>query len=111
MIVVFSDSMTASDTYEEMESLSTEEEQGSPSMTEEISEDELETWEQQQEESAPLEELEEREERPSPSEEITTVRDRHVGASSSSIEFSLQPSVRQSMLLARKETMLQQARR
>jgi len=103
--------MTASDTYEEMESLSTEEEQGSPSITEEISEDELETWEQQQEETAPLEELEGREERPSPSEEITTVRDRHVGASSSSMEFSLQPSVRQSMLLARKETMLQQARR
>ncbi len=102
--------MTSSDTYEEIESLSTEEEQGNPSITEDTFEDELEMWEQQPEEAAPLEELEGREKRPSP-EEITTVRDRHVGASSSLVEFSLQPSVRQSILLSRKETMLQQARR
>ena len=103
--------MTASNTYEEIESLSTEEEQGSPSISEEIFEDELEMWEPQQEEAAPLEELEKREESPSPG--ITMAAgDRYVlGPSSSSVEFSLQPSVRQSVLLTRKETMLQQARK
>lgn len=107
----FSDSMTASETYEEIESLSPEVQQGSPSLTEETFEEELELWEQQQEEAAPLEELEEREESPSP-KETTTPGDRYVpGTSSSSAEFSLHPSVRQSMLLTRKETMLQQARK
>ncbi|KAJ7374956.1 hypothetical protein OS493_005316 [Desmophyllum pertusum] len=105
--------MTASETYEEIESLSPEVhvQQGSPSLTEEIFEEELELWEQQQEEAAPLQELEEREESPSP-KETTTPGDRYVpGTSSSSAEFSLHPSVRQSMLLTRKETMLQQARK
>lgn len=103
--------MTASNTYEEIESLSTEEEQGSPSITEERFEDELEMWEPQQEEAAPLEELEEREESPSPGK-TTAAGDRYVlGPSSSSVEFSLQPSVRQSVLSTRKETMLQQARK
>lgn len=103
--------MTASNTYEEIESLSTEEEQGSPSITEERFEDELEMWEPQQEEAAPLEELEEREESPSFGK-TTAAGDRYVlGPSSSSVEFSLQPSVRQSVLLTRKETMLQQARK
>ena len=104
----FSDSMTASNTYEEIENLSTEEEQGNPSITEETSEDELEMWEPQQEEAAPLEE---REECPSPGTAAAAL-DRYVpGPSSSSVEFSLQPSVRQSILLTRKETMLQQARK
>ena len=100
----FSDSLTASNTYEENESLSTVEEQGNPSITEEISEDEMDVWKPQQEEAAPLEE---QEESPSPGKS-----DRYVPSPSlSSVEFSLQPSVRQSLLLTRKETMLQQARK
>ena len=100
--------MTASNTYEEIESLSTEEEQGRPSITEEIFDDELEMWEPQQEEAAPLEE---REESPSPAK-ATATGDRYVpGPSLSLVEFSLQPAVRQSVLLTRKETMLQQARK
>ena len=80
------------------------EEQGNPSITEEISEDEMDVWKPQQEEAAPLEE---QEESPSPGKS-----DRYVPSpSSSSVEFSLQPSVRQSLLLTRKETMLQQARK
>ena len=102
--------MTASNAYEEIESLSPEEEQGSPSVTEEIFEDELEMWEPQQEEAAPLEE---REESPTPGK-ATAAGHRYLpgpSSSSSSVEFSLQPAVRQSVLLTRKETMLQQARK
>lgn len=100
--------MTASNGYEEIESSSPEEEQGSPSVTEEIFEDDMEMWEPQQEEAAPLEE---REESPTPGK-TTAAGDRYLpGPSSSSVEFSLQPAVRQSVLLTRKETMLQQARK
>jgi len=100
--------VAASNAYDETESLSTEEEQGSPSITEEIFEDELEMWEPQQEEAAPLEE---REESPSTGK-TTAARDRYLpGPSSSSVQFSLQPAVRHSVLLTRKETMLQQARK
>lgn len=100
--------MTVSSAYDEIESLSTEKEQGSPSITEKIFEDELEMWEPQQEEAAPLEE---REESPSPGK-TTAAGNRYLpGPSSSSVEFSLQPAVRQSVLLTRKETMLQQARK
>ena len=98
--------MTASNAFE---SLSTEEEeQGSPTVTEEMSEDELEMWEPQQEEAAPLEE---RKESPTPGK-ATAAGDRYLpGPSSSAVEFSLQPAVRQSVLLTRKEAMLQQARK
>lgn len=69
----------------------------------------MEMWEPQQEEAAPLEE---REERPTPGK-ATAAGDRYLPgpASSSSVEFSLQPGVRHSVLLTRKETMLQQARK
>lgn len=100
--------MTVSSAYDEIESLSTEEEQGSPSITEKIFEDELEMWEPQQEEAAPLEE---REESPSPGKTTAAGNGYLPGPSSSSVEFSLQPAVRQSVLLTRKETMLQQARK
>jgi len=104
----FSDSLTASNTDEEIESLSTVEEQGNPSITEEISEDEMDVWKPQQEEATPLEE---QEGSPSPAKS-TAAGDRYVPSpSSSSVEFSSQPSVRQSLLLTRKETMLQQARK
>jgi len=101
--------MAASNAYDEIESLSNEEEQGSPAITEEIFEDELEMWEPQQEEAAPLDE---REESPSTGK-ATAVGDRYLPgpSSSSSVQFSLQPAVRQSVLLTRKETMLQQARK
>ena len=67
----------------------------------------MEMWEPQQEEAAPLEE---REESPTPGK---ATGDRYLPgpASSSSVEFSLQPGVRHSVLLTRKETMLQQARK
>ena len=99
--------MTASNAYEEIEGLSTEEERGSPSIRDEISEDELEMWEPQQEEAAPLEE---REESPTPGK-ARAAGDRYLPGPSSSVEFSLQPAVRQSVLLTRKEAMLQQARK
>ena len=99
--------MTASNAYEEIEGLSTEEERGSPSIRDEISEDELEMWEPQQQEAAPLEE---REESPTPGK-ARAAGDRYLPGPSSSVEFSLQPAVRQSVLLTRKEAMLQQARK
>lgn len=109
MAPLISDTLTPSNTYDETESLTNDVEQESPSITE-VSEEEEAIPEQQPEEAAPLEEMKPRDESPSPNE--TSPGDRYMGTSSSSLmEFSSQSSVRQSMLLKRKEMMLQQARR
>lgn len=101
-------SVTSSDSSEEIESFPTEEEEATSSVSEEVIDEELPPLEEKQE-SPLLEEAEAREENLSAKE--TTVGDIPRNASSSSLDFSSQPSVRQSMLLTRKEEMLQQARR
>lgn len=108
MAPLISDTLTPSNTYDETESLTSEVELESPSITE-VSEEEEAIPEQQPEEAVPLEEMKPRDESPSPNE--TLPGDRYIGTSSSLMEFSSQSSVRQSMLLKRKEMMLQQARR
>ena len=100
--------MTSSDSSEEIESFPTEEEEATSSVSEEIIDEELPLLEEKQEFPL-LEEAEAREENLSAKE--TTVGDIPRNASSSSLDFSSHPSVRQSMLLTRKEEMLQQARR
>lgn len=101
--------MTSSDFSEETESFPSEEEQGPSSITEEITDDELPVLEEKPESSS-LEVSEVQEESP-PYPDKTTGGDIPRSASSSSLEFPSQPSVRQSMLLTRKEAMVQQARR
>ena len=105
---LFPDS-TSLDDLEETESLSAKDEEANASVTEEIIDEEFEALEEKQE-SSQLEESKVQEERPSV-QETRTAGDRYTSAPSSSLEFSPQPSVRQSMLLMRKEEMLQQARR
>ena len=97
------------DDLEETESLSAKDEEANASVTEEIIDEEFEALEEKQE-SSQLEESKVQEERPSV-QETRRAGDRYTSVPSSSLEFSPQPSVRQSMLLMRKEEMLQQARR
>lgn len=125
--------MASSDSSEETESLPAGVERTASSATEETTDEELPVLEEKPECSV-SEDSKIQEESP-PSQENTTAGDIHRSASSSllefssrpsvrqsagsiprsasssSLEFSSQPFVRQSMLVKRKEAMLQQARR
>lgn len=100
-----SDSLTPSNTPEETESSTSETEQDST----EVSNNAEVMREQALEEAASLEQRPKRDESPPPNE--TPPGERYRSVSPSLMEFSTQSSVRQSLLLKRKEMMLQQARR
>ena len=100
-----SDSLTPSNTPEETESSTSETEQDST----EASNNAEVMREQALEEAASLEQRPKRDESPPPNE--TPPGERYRSVSPSLMEFSTQSSVRQSLLLKRKEMMLQQARR
>lgn len=104
------DSVASSDSCEETESYAAEEEQEPVSTTDEIILEESPALEEKPA-SSRSENVKEQGTCSSSLEPKTTAGVIHRSASSSSLEFSLEPSVRQSMLLTRKEAMLQQARR
>ena len=109
-LTYFSGSTDSSDNLDDTGSLSAEEEDASSSNTEKTIDEELPVMEERQQSSS-VEEAEVQEESSPLTQEIRTVGSGYTAASSSSAEFSLQPSVRHTMLLKRKEAMLQQARR
>ena len=108
-LTYFSGSTASSDNLDDTGSLSAEEEDVSSSNTEKAIDEELPVMEERQQSSS-VEEAEVQEESSPVTQEIRTVGSGYAAASSSA-EFSLQPSVRHTMLLKRKEAMLQQARR
>lgn len=104
-------STASSDNLDDTGSLSAEEEDASSSNTAEAIDEELPVMEERQQSSS-VEEAEVKEESSPLTQEIRAAGSGYTAAaSSSSAEFSLQPSVRHTMLLKRKEAMLQQARR
>ena len=109
-LTYFSGSTASSDNLDDTESLSAEEEDASSSNTEKAIDEELPVMEERQQSSS-VEEAEVEEESSPLTQEIRTAGSGYAPAASSSAEFSLQPSVRHTMLLKRKEAMLQQATR
>ena len=109
-LTYFSGSTASSDNLDDTGSLSAEEEDASSSNTAEAIDEELPVMEERQQSSS-VEEAEVEEESSPLTQEIRTAGSGYAPAASSSAEFSLQPSVRHTMLLKRKEAMLQQARR
>lgn len=109
-LTYFSGSTASSDNLDDTGSLSAEEDVSS-SNTEKAIDEELPVMEERQQSSS-VEEAEVKEESSPLTQEIRTAGSGYTAAAaSSSAEFSLQPSVRHTMLLKRKEAMLQQARR
>ena len=110
-LTYFSGSTASSDNLDDTGSLSAEEEDASSLNTAEAIDEELPVMEERQQSSS-VEEAEVQEESSPLTQEMRTAGSGYTAAaSSSSAEFSLQPSVRHTMLLKRKEAMLQQARR
>ena len=110
-LTYFSGSTASSDNLDDTGSLSAEEEDVSSSNTEKAIDEELPVMEERQQPSS-VEEAEVKEESSPLTQEMRTAGSGFAAAAaSSSAEFSLQPCVRHTMLLKRKEAILQQARR